>query len=307
MRYYPLHELSPDVFEDLVVLLCHKVLGIGTINFAEGKDGGRDAKFEGIANAYPSANSPWSGKFIVQAKRTSNPIASCSDAEFSKVLNDEKPKLVKLRDAGEMDNYLLFTNRKLPANTEAKQVKGLKNELAIKNVALIGLEKIALHLDTFPDIAKQLNLRVLQEPLRIRFEDVKTLLESLMNKGFDVKKQAVSATSFDMIELEAKNVKNRLSYDYFTYIEQSSRPYFHQIEEFLENSINEVYTEFYYHLVDELNQRLYSEKQNNLVFDQFLVSLYDGILDKVPLLAQKPKLVSVFVHYMYVNCDLGQK
>ena len=83
---YPLYNLDDKEFEQLVALICEHILGIGTIVFADGKDGGRDAKFTGKANKYPSEREPWSGKFIIQAKHTSKPVASCSDSNFQTIL-----------------------------------------------------------------------------------------------------------------------------------------------------------------------------------------------------------------------------
>ena len=67
---FPLHELNWSNFEDLVVTICEEILGTGTIIFADGVDGGRDAKFTATANSFPSETSPWSGRFIIQAKHT---------------------------------------------------------------------------------------------------------------------------------------------------------------------------------------------------------------------------------------------
>ena len=44
MKTYPLNELSTQEFENLVIAICEKILGIGTINFSEGPDGGQDGK-----------------------------------------------------------------------------------------------------------------------------------------------------------------------------------------------------------------------------------------------------------------------
>ena len=106
-------ELSDDnKFEDLVNTICQKILGTGVISFSPGKDGGRDGKFTGTAQNYPDNVKPWSGKFIIQAKHTSNPIASCSDSDFEKIVKEEIIKIKKLKDSGDIDCYMLFTNRK---------------------------------------------------------------------------------------------------------------------------------------------------------------------------------------------------
>ena len=93
---YPLNELSDDEFEALVASICEEILGTGTIIFSTGKDGGRDAKFTGTSNSFPSITAPWSGKFIIQAKHTVKIDASCSDSEFNAKLKLEVDRIKKL-------------------------------------------------------------------------------------------------------------------------------------------------------------------------------------------------------------------
>ena len=67
---YAYEDLSEDQFEQLVVLLCRHLLGMGVQGFAKGVDGGRDAKFIGVAQLLPSKAAPWNGTVIVQAKHS---------------------------------------------------------------------------------------------------------------------------------------------------------------------------------------------------------------------------------------------
>ena len=67
-RDYRLYELNDDVFERLAAQICVMWLGPGVILFAPGKDGGRDARFCGTAQCFPSAADPIKGHCVVQAK-----------------------------------------------------------------------------------------------------------------------------------------------------------------------------------------------------------------------------------------------
>ena len=84
---FPLYYLNSEDFENLSALICDRILGTGTIVFSTGKDGGRDAKFTGKANNFPSDAAPWDGKFIIQAKHTTSPNASCTDSEFQTIMS----------------------------------------------------------------------------------------------------------------------------------------------------------------------------------------------------------------------------
>jgi hypothetical protein len=77
------HDLYDHQFEDLVVGICTFLLGQGIQKFSTGRDGGRDARFTGTANEFPSERSPASGLFVVQAKHTENPWSKLSDSSFS--------------------------------------------------------------------------------------------------------------------------------------------------------------------------------------------------------------------------------
>lgn len=67
MKYF-YENLSEDQFELLIVHLCQRLLGIATQGFAKGPDGGRDAKFVGSAEIYPSANAPWKGTVVMHQR-----------------------------------------------------------------------------------------------------------------------------------------------------------------------------------------------------------------------------------------------
>ena len=68
MRKFPLHYLDDKEFENLATLICRKVLGEAVIPFAQGTDGGRDGRFHGKANCFPSESEPWNGKIVIEAK-----------------------------------------------------------------------------------------------------------------------------------------------------------------------------------------------------------------------------------------------
>ncbi|WP_205917874.1 hypothetical protein [Rhizobium ruizarguesonis] len=123
---YRYEDLGDDQFEDLIVILCRHLLGAGVRGFAKGPDGGRDAKFMGVAQLIPSTTGPWSGTVIVQAKHTNAYNKSFHETDFfngnseTTVIGKELPRIRKLRDAGQLDHYMLFSNRKLGATINEK-------------------------------------------------------------------------------------------------------------------------------------------------------------------------------------------
>lgn len=308
MRDYRLYELSSSEFERLVIHICHRILGMGTLNFSEGPDGGRDGKFEGVANSFPSNTSPWKGKFIVQAKRTANPIASCSDADFmTKIIDIELPKLKKLKQNNELDNYLLFTTRKLSANAHSTHVNHIKKEVSIDNVEILGQEKICLYLTEHSDLVKICNLDRYRNPLRINADDVKQVITAFYQKRQKIDVKDETRFSFKHVKLDIKNELNKLSEQYFKYIQENSQSYFEQITMFLKNPINKEITEYYYNVCDEIKGKTTIRRNEFAQFEEIFEYLYDFILQECRELQKIRRFVNVFLHYMYCNCDIGEK
>lgn len=61
MKNYHLYQKKWQDFEAIVVDICEKVLGSGIISFSAGTDGGRDGRYNGKSNKYPSNNENWGG------------------------------------------------------------------------------------------------------------------------------------------------------------------------------------------------------------------------------------------------------
>ena len=158
----PYFDLYDHQFEDVVVALGHRLFGVGLNGFSTGPDGGRDAKFKGIAQEYPSTASPWKGCTIIQAKHTSAINASFSDKTVfndkkkTGLIVDELPRLKALVDSGEAQNYLLISNRKLTGIAEERITKYLSEEtnLPIERVNLAGTEQLDAWLAIYPEAVK---------------------------------------------------------------------------------------------------------------------------------------------------------
>ena len=117
---YPFEDIGGTQFESVVLQCMKKLFGAGVQGFSAGRDGGRDARFVGTADRFPSAASPWTGTTIGQANHTIETNAHYSDPGFSgsaksSVLSKEIVRIKNLVKAGELDNYILFSNRRLGA------------------------------------------------------------------------------------------------------------------------------------------------------------------------------------------------
>jgi len=311
---YRLENISKDDFERLVNMICQRILGTGVIEFAEGTDGGRDGRFTGTAEKFPSSKDCWKGKFIIQVKHASSPIASCSDSSFqNKIIKEEIPKLKTLKANNELDNYLLFTNRKYTGIKGIEIVNTIRKEVGIDNVEIIGKEVINSHLAQNKTIRDVFDLDKYTLPFEFTDSDLKELVINFkdeIRKSKTELKDGIKKikSDFRFIDKDIKNEKNNLSKKFFdNVIKEYSLKYFSQIDDFLQNPINEELSETYQDLTMELNSIITIKREDFLTFEEIFVYLYDYVKERNEDLKGKKRFISIFFHYMYFNCDIGIK
>ncbi|WP_445710923.1 ABC-three component system protein [Flavobacterium sp.] len=298
---YPLENLTDTEFENLVALICSEILGIGTVIFTDGKDGGRDAKFYGKANNFPSKSNPWDGKIVIQAKHTDKINASCSDSPFQTILKKSViPSINKLKTDKKIEYYLLFTNRKLSGIQDAKIEDIFEDETGIEN-RLIGLETIEIWLKQYPSIAKALNLNKLLLPLSFDENDLKEIINSFSK----IDKKKGDLPKIPKRDIEKKNELNNLSKEYFSNVIKKNLIYLDQIRDFLMDPINWEYLNKYENTIDDINEEIIVHRSEFDKFDLIFNFLYKFIIENNPELKSNRSLVRLFLHYMYYNCDIG--
>jgi hypothetical protein len=308
-RDHRLYELSDAEFESVVVRICVRWLGQGVTPFAPGKDGGRDAKFHGTATCFPSVNDPHSGHFVVQAKHANERDRSCSDRDFLRLLKGEHPKIKRLAADGLCDHYLFFTNRRLTGGADQK----LTNELVAlgpKTAHIIGVERCHLALDDYHEIRDMLPNSADTMPFRFNPDDLKEVIGALHDYVADGAETAFdSARDFEKVKLrDEKNVVNGLSAAYYNEIVvANSMPHFGNVDSFLKNPRNRALRALYHDAADELKEKILVHRDQFDSFDRVFAFLYEEIQRERVALKGKRRMVSVLLHYMYCNCDIGSK
>jgi ABC-3C protein len=296
-RTFPLHDLSDDEFEALVTAICHHILGTGVIVFAPGKDGGRDGTFVGTAAHFPSSAAPLTGKFVVQAKHTQNPAASCSDTEFGRTLIGEHPKIVALIQNGELEHYLVFTNRKKPAGDGTKKEAALK-KLGLVSAHLLGIEQLRHWLTQHPEIWSKLGFDRFETSLRIQTDDI-TAIVTAFHATLDGELLAGRDKDFTYVPKPQKNKINKLSAAYWEEIRTRSLPFFKTIEDFLSNPRNIDFKDMYEDTADEIRRKIITAAPPFESFDEALTRIIDFVTTNNPELKKRRRFATVFLHYMY--------
>jgi hypothetical protein len=309
---YRLDLLHEDEFENLINRICQRVLGTGVISFSKGKDSGRDGKFTGTAQNFPSAINPWAGKFVIQTKHTNNPIASCSDNDFKTIVNNEIEKIKKLKQKNEVDCYLLFTNRKYSGVKGTQLLSKIKRDTGLENVEIIGKESLNdMYVKPNKDIIREFQLDLMHIPFDFSENEIKNIItgfhKNLHHLTSTIKSQVEKIKSdYERIGIEDKNKKNSLSKEYYeNEVLAVSLQDFEKITSFLLNPINEDLKEQFYDIAAELRNLILLKRDNFLAFEEIFIFIYKKICDGSDIKGKRH--IFTLLHYMYCECLIGLK
>jgi hypothetical protein len=310
----PLDELGDDQFEDLVVELARKVLGQGVQGFSKGRDGGRDARFVGVAGEFPSTASPWRGITIIQAKHDNGLNGHFAENKFSgptasTVISKEIQRLKSLAADNDLDNYLLVSNRRLSggANTAICQRISTEVGLGIENVHLWGIGDIYRLLTRYPDVPDLARIRWADVPLLVDSADLCEVILAIAD-AIKAPATAEDAPVVPRTSFEKKNQINGMTTDFAKELKSKYLKYTDQIQKFLSKPENVEVLERYEDAADEFQLKIVAKRGEYDTFDQVFVYLTDQLTRRDPVLANKVsgRLVRAVVFHMYWFCDIGQ-
>lgn len=309
MARYRYEALSPEEFEGLVIEVCRVLLGESTRGFSSGPDGGRDARFDGTANDFPSHTAPWTGTTIIQAKHTKKMNASFSDSDFlgrTGILAKELPKIEKLAREHKLDHYMLFANRRLTGGADDKIIERISKAcgLDVSNIHICGLEELDQQLAKHGNIAEAFGLENLAIPLPITRDDLAEVIEAI----YDKLGQSIGSPNDNPVKrtsLESKNALNGVSK---AEIEPLRKLYLKDtavIDKFLSNPINQKLLDKYVEATEELNICLpmFEEQYGSFMGAYHAIR---NILLSDYALRHHGRLANVVLFYMYWNCDFGR-
>lgn len=312
---YAYEDLSDGQFENLIVFLCQRLLGISVQGFAKGPDGGRDAKFVGTAELHPSKAAPWIGTTIIQTKHTNGYNRNFSESDFfsttaaNTVLGKEIPRIKKLRESKQLDHYMLFANRRLAGNAESEIRDHISAQCSISasSIYLCGLEQLEIWLKRFPDVAKEADLDPVDSPLIVSPDDLAEVVLSLARQKDDIS-ALLDDPPTTRVSYEQKNTLNNMSAEYAKaqrkkYLKETS-----QIRAFLAAPENIELLRIYESVVDEFQLKIIAKRKGYQTFDEVMEYLVDLLFNRDPVLRQHAhkRLTRAVLFYMYWNCDIGE-
>lgn len=311
---YAYEDLGDTRFEELVVALCRRLLGMGAQGFAKGPDGGRDAKFVGTAQLLPSTRAPWSGTIIVQAKHTFGYNRSFSEKDFfnpkstNTILGEEVLRVKKLRTATQLDHYILFTNRKLTGLAESSIRAHISKECGIpeSSIMLCGIEQIEGWLKDFPEIASQVNLDLIDSPLIVSPDQLSEVVQAFASHLKSAASDVVDSPPTPRTKYETKNALNDMTQEYAKELRRRYLKDTAQVKAFLAAPENDNLLGLYESVVEEFQLNIIAKRKDYHTFDEVMNHLTSLLVERDPLLRTNKSLTRMMLFYMYWNCDIGR-
>jgi len=308
---YPFEDLHDRQFEDLVVQAMRKLFGAGVQSFATGADGGRDALFVGTAERFPSTTAPWVGTTVGQAKHTLATNAHYSDSSFSSeadssVLSTEMTRISKLVQNGEVDNYILFANRRLGGVTGPKLVQRISESTEIPGdqVFLAGVEYLDSLIHQFPDIETLAKLDPIDGPLVVPSQDLAEIILAIGDE-LDAQSPTSATTPVDRVSFVEKNALNAMTPEFADVLAKRYLGYTSQIDDFLAEPANDESLRRYEAVVEDFQLKVIAKRQDHQTFDNLFNHLVDVLVKRDGVLSRNRWLVRAMLFYMYWHCDIG--
>lgn len=310
---YNYADLSFIQFEDLAIFICHHLLGSAVKGFATGRDGGRDAKFIGTAQDYPSTSNPWRGTTIIQAKHTCGYNQSFSDPDFFSLDNEnsiilkEIERVRKLKESDELNQYMLFSNRRLTALADSRILEYISQNagIPIESIGLFGIEQIENLIKRYPKIVEMADIDPIDCPLMVSPHELAEVIEALA--AIEEKdKQHTVILAIERTSFAEKNKLNDMPEDYAEILLKKCLKETHPIRQFLAAPENKRYIDLYMNIIEEFQFKIIAHKKDYQTFDKLMEYMIDLLFQRDPVLARNKKLTRLMLFYMYWNCDIGK-
>jgi len=309
---YSYEDLSPEQFEHLVVILCQRLLGIAVQGFSKGPDGGRDAKFVGVAECFPSKAAPWHGTIIIQSKHTNGYNRNFSETDFysktssSSIIAKEIERIKLLWESRNLDHYMLFSNRRLAGNaeTEIKDHISKETKVPVESIYLCSVEQLELFLKRFPDVPRTAGIDPVDAPLIVSPDDLAEVVQALALHQATIKAVFENPPT-PRISYEKKNDLNNMTIDYAKeqrkrYLKETG-----QIKMFLAAPENQELLNQYESVIEEFQLKITAKRKDYQTFDEVTEYIVTLLFNRDAILRQYKSLTRAMLFYMYWNCDIG--
>ncbi|PHM27535.1 ABC-three component system protein [Xenorhabdus innexi] len=311
---YAYENLSAEQFENLIVILCQSLFGISVQGFAKGPDGGKDAKFIGVAEQFPNKSQPWKGTVIIQAKHTNGLNRSFSELDFfsqsskNTIIEKEIPRIINMVNNNQLNYYMLFSNRRLTGNAEEEIVGHISQRcnIPLSSIYLCGIEQLNLWLKRFPEVAKLADIDPIDSPLLVSSGELAEVVEALARQ-MNIIDNLSDMPPTKRTSYEDKNQINGMTTNYSQSMLKKHLKDTAEIQAFLAAPENDKFLQLYEGVAEDFHFKIISKRRKHQSFDEVLEYLYELLISRDPVLKQHKhkRLTRTLLFYMYWNCDIG--
>lgn len=306
---YPFEDLNDAQFEGLIVQVARKLFGSGVQAFAPGRDGGRDALFNGTAERFPSTASPWRGITVIQAKHTLGTNRHFAEKPFggtapSSVISEEMPRIKTLVEDGQLDNYLLASNRRLGGTFGPKLSERIATEcgIPVERVHLMGTERLNELIIEYPEVLTLAKIDPVDGPLLVSSADLAELILAIAE---ELGPPQALTEPVDRVPFEEKNQFNSMTPEFAKELSRRYLDRTKQIEDFLADPANIEHLERYEAAVEDFQLKIIAKRKDHQTFDEVFNHLVEVLVARDGVLAAEPSLVRAVLFFMYWHCDIG--
>jgi hypothetical protein len=254
----------------------------------------------------------WVGVTVVQAKHTNATNVHFSDAEFggdaeSSVITKEIVRIKALVDEGEVDNYILFANRRLGGVTAAKITKRIAEETGLgrESVHLAGTEFLGELMHAHPDLVRLARIDPLDGPLLASSQEIAEVILAIKTE-LEVVGKGTPAAVVDRVSYRSKNEINNMSPQFAEQLSKRYLLYTRRIEDFLADPANADALANYEAAVEDFQLKIVASRSDFQSFDDVFNYLVDLLIKRDGVLASNRRMLRAMVFYMYWHCDIGE-
>lgn len=222
-------------------------------------------------------------------------------------MSEEIPRIRKLRASKQLDNYMLFSNRRLAGNAESTIRAHISKEcdIAELSIYLCGTEQLELWMKTFPVVARLAPLDPIDSPLIVSPDELAEVVLALAGHTPTVL-TALDDPPAPRVTYADKNALNNMTAEYAAAQQRRYLKETAQIRSFLAAPENLSLLQLYETVIDEIELKVVANRQSYQTFDKVMEYLADLLFKRDPILRTHKRLTRVMLFYMYWNCDIGK-
>lgn len=145
-------------------------------------------------------------------------------------------------------------------------------------------------------------------PIRFFENDLKEIICVFSEEVVVIGNIIEKTTDLERPYIEKKNELNNLSEAYFEHIKRDNLVYFDKINIFLKDPRNKNFLKRYLSTTREINRKIVCNRNEFKYFEVIFDAIYNYIVENSNYdLPFDRDLIWVFLHFMYYNCDIGEK